>query len=153
MIRGHQFNKIEMFQFTRPENSEDALEELIHKAEKLTRGLGLHHRVSMLAAKDVSASMAKTYDIEVWIPSMNEYKEVSSASNASDYQARRGSIRLKRTETGKNELVHTLNASGLATSRIIPAIVEQNQNRDGSVTIPESLRPYLGGKEIFEPVD
>ena len=105
----------------------------------------------MLAAKDVSASMAKTYDIEVWIPSMNEYKEVSSASNASDYQARRGSIRLKRTETGKNELVHTLNASGLATSRIIPAIVEQNQNRDGSVTIPESLRPYLGGKEIFEP--
>ena len=153
MIRGHQFNKIEMFQFTRPEDSEDALEELIHKAEQLTQGLGLHHRVSMLAAKDVSASMAKTYDIEVWIPSMNEYKEVSSASNASDYQARRGSIRFKRTETGKNELVHTLNASGLATSRIIPAIVEQNQNRDGSVTIPEILRPYLGGKEIFEPVD
>ncbi len=153
MIRGHQFNKIEMFQFTRPEDSEDALEELIDKAEKLVQGLGLHHQVAMLAARDVSASMAKTYDIEVWIPSMREYTEVSSASNASDYQARRGSIRFKRTKSGKNELVHTLNASGLATSRIIPAIVEQCQNRDGSVTIPKVLRPYMGGKEIFEPVD
>jgi seryl-tRNA synthetase len=153
MIRGHQFNKIEMFQFTRSEYSENALEELIDKAEQLVQGLGLHHQVSKLAAQDASASMAKTYDIEVWIPSMNEYKEVSSASNASDYQARRGSIRLKRTKTGKNELVHTLNASGLATSRIIPAIVEQFQNEDGSVTIPEVLRPYLGGKEVFEPVE
>jgi len=152
MIRGHQFNKIEMFQFTRPEDSDSALEELINKAEQLVQGLGLHHQVSKLAAQDASASMAKTYDIEVWIPSMDEYKEVSSASNASDYQARRGSIRLKRTETGKNELMHTLNASGLATSRIIPAIVEQCQNEDGSVTIPEVLRPYLGGKEVFEPV-
>ena len=153
MIRGHQFNKIEMFQFTRPENAEDALEELIGKAEKLVQGLGLHHRVSMLAARDVSASMAKTYDIEIWIPSMGEYKEVSSASNAGDYQARRGRIRFKRTETGKNEFVHTLNASGLATSRIIPAIVEQCQNSDGSVTIPQVLRPYMGGKEVLEPVN
>lgn len=153
MIRGHQFNKIEMFQFTRPENAEDALEELIGKAEKLVQGLGLHHRVSLLAAKDVSASMAKTYDIEVWIPSMGEYKEVSSASNAGDYQARRGRVRFKRTETGKNEFVHTLNASGLATSRIIPAIVEQCQNRDGSVAIPQVLRPYMGGKEMLEPVN
>ena len=153
MIRGHQFNKIEMFQFTRPENAEDALEELIGKAEKLVQALGLHHRVSMLAARDVSASMAKTYDIEIWIPSMGEYKEVSSASNAGDYQARRGRIRFKRTETGKNEFVHTLNASGLATSRIIPAIVEQCQNSDGSVTIPQVLRPYMGGKEVLEPVN
>ena len=153
MIRGHQFNKIEMFQFTRPENAEAALEELIGKAEKLVQGLGLHHRVSLLAARDVSASMAKTYDIEVWIPSMGEYKEVSSASNAGDYQARRGRVRFKRTETGKNEFVHTLNASGLATSRIIPAIVEQCQNRDGSVAIPQVLRPYMGGKEMLEPVN
>ena len=97
--------------------------------------------------------MAKTYDIEIWIPSMGEYKEVSSASNAGDYQARRGRIRFKRTETGKNEFVHTLNASGLATSRIIPAIVEQCQNSDGSVTIPQVLRPYMGGKEVLEPVN
>lgn len=153
MIRGHQFNKIEMFQFTRPENAEAALEELIGKAEKLVQGLGLHHRVSLLAARDVSASMAKTYDIEVWIPSMGEYKEVSSASNAGDYQARRGRVRFKRTATGKNEFVHTLNASGLATSRIIPAIVEQCQNGDGSVAIPQVLRPYIGGKEVLEPVN
>ncbi|MCZ6635746.1 MAG: serine--tRNA ligase [bacterium] len=151
MIRGHQFNKIETFQFTRPEDSAQALEELIGKAEHLVQGLGLHHQVSKLAARDVSASMAKTYDIEVWIPSMDEYKEVSSASNASSYQARRGNIRFKRQETGKNEFLHTLNASGLATSRIIPAMVEQGQQEDGSVTIPEVLRPYLGGQETFEP--
>jgi len=153
MIRGHQFNKIEMFQYTRPEDSNDALEELIGKAERLVQGLGLHHQVSKLAAKDVSASMAKTYDIEVWIPSMNEYKEVSSASNAHDYQARRGNIRYKRSDNGKNAFAHTLNASGLATSRLIPAIVEQYQQADGSVIIPEVLRPYLGGKAVFEPKD
>jgi seryl-tRNA synthetase len=113
----------------------------------------LHHQVSKLAAKDVSASMAKTYDIEVWIPSMNEYKEVSSASNAHDYQARRGNIRYKRSDNGKNAFAHTLNASGLATSRLIPAIVEQYQQADGSVIIPEVLRPYLGGKAVFEPKD
>ena len=151
MIRGHQFNKVEVFQFTRPEDSTQALEELIGKAEHLVQGLGLHHQVSKLAARDASASMAKTYDIEVWIPSMGEYKEVSSASNAGSYQARRGNIRFKRQETGKNEFLHTLNASGLATSRIIPAIVEQGQQEDGSVTIPEVLRPYLGGQEKFEP--
>lgn len=152
MIRGHQFNKIEIFQFTRSEDSPEALEELIAKAEALVQGLGLHHQVSKLAAQDASASMAKTYDIEVWIASMDEYKEVSSASNARDYQARRGNIRFKRQDTGKNEFVHTLNASGLATSRLIPAIVEQFQQEDGSVTVPEILRPYLGGQETFEPV-
>ena len=107
---------------------------------------------SKLAAQDASAAMAKTYDIEIWIPSMGEYKEVSSASNASDYQARRGRIRFKRAETGRNEFVHTLNASGLATSRLIPAIVEQSQRPDGSAIVPKVLRPYMGGQEILEPV-
>ena len=144
MIRGHQFNKVEMFQYTRPENSDGALEELIEKAERLVQGLGLHYQVSKLAAEDASPSMAKTYDIEVWIPSMGQYKEVSSASNAKDYQARRGNIRFKRKATGRNEYIHTLNASGLATSRLIPAIVEQFQQEDGSVIVPEVLRGWLG---------
>ncbi|MBN2440106.1 MAG: serine--tRNA ligase [Spirochaetales bacterium] len=143
MIRGHQFNKVEMFQFTTPETSKQALEQLITKAEKLVSGLGLHYQVSKLAAADCSFSMAKTYDIEVWIPSMNEYKEVSSASNAHDYQARRGNIRFKRKETGKNEFIHTLNASGLATSRLFPAILEQFQQLDGSVLVPEVLRKWV----------
>ena len=105
-----------MFQYAKPEDSDAAFEELLGKAEKLVQGLGLHYRVSKSAAKDCSASMAKTYDIEIWIPSMNEYKEVSSASNAGDYQARRGMIRFKRNDSKKIEYVHTLNASGLATS-------------------------------------
>lgn len=144
MIRGHQFNKVEMVQYTLPEDSERALEELVHKAEKLVQGLGLHYRVTKLAAADCSASMAKTYDIEVWIPSMNDYKEVSSASNAGDYQARRGNIRFRRKDAKKTEFVHTLNASGLATSRIMPAIVEQFQQADGSVVVPEVLRGWVG---------
>ncbi len=147
MIRGHQFNKVEMFQYTKPENGLAALDNLVKKAVSLVEGLGLHHRVSKLAAEDCSASMRKTLDIEVWIPSMNDYKEVSSASWAGDYQARRGNIRYRNPETGKNEFVHTLNASGLATSRIMPAIVEQYQDRDGNVTIPEVLRPWMGGQE------
>lgn len=144
MIRGHQFNKIEMVQFATPEQSDAALEELVGKAERLVQGLGLHHQVSKLAAKDVSASMGKTYDIEVWIPSMQEFKEVSSASNSYEYQARRGAIRYKRTDTNKVAFVHTLNGSGLATSRLLPAIVEQNQHADGSVTVPEPLRQWVG---------
>jgi len=148
MIRGHQFNKIEMFQYTAPENSSEALDELVEKAEKLMQGLGLHYRLSRLAAGDVSHSMAKTYDIEVWIPSMGIYKEVSSASNARDYQARRGHIRFKRAETGKNEFIHTLNASGLATSRIFPAIIEQFQNEDGSVNVPEVLVKWVGKDKL-----
>lgn len=151
MIRGHQFNKVEIFQYALPEESDQALEELIAKAEKLVQGLGLHYQVSKLAAEDCSASMRETYDIEVWIPSMNDYKEVSSASNAGDYQARRGAIRFKNEETGKNEFVHTLNASGLATSRIFPAIMEQNQQADGTVIIPEVLRPFMNGTEVIEP--
>lgn len=147
MIRGHQFNKIEMFQYTVSENSDLAFEELVNKAERLVAGLGLHHRVTKLAAGDCSAAMAKTYDIEVWIPSMNDYKEVSSASNAHEYQARRGNIKVRRSNN-KTEFVHTLNASGLATSRIIPAIVEQFQQRDGSVLIPEALCDFFGSDKI-----
>ena len=147
MIRGHQFNKVEMVQYTTEDGSAAAFEELVGKAERLVQKLGLHHRVSKLAAGDVSFSMARTYDIEVWIPSMGIYKEVSSASNAHDYQARRGNIRY-RGEDKKLHFAHTLNASGLATSRVIPAIVEQYQNADGSVTVPEVLRKYLGIERI-----
>ena len=149
MVRGHQFNKVEMFQFTTPEGSDEAFEELVKKAENLVAGLGLHFRTVKLAAGDCSASMARTYDIEILIPSMNGYKEVSSVSNARDYQARRGNIRYRRAD-GKIDFVHTLNGSGLATSRIFPAIVEQNQRADGSIVVPEVLRKYLGGLEIIE---
>ncbi|MBQ8309463.1 MAG: serine--tRNA ligase [Clostridia bacterium] len=143
MVRGHQFNKVEMVQYTLPEKSDEAFEELVANAENLVKGLGFHFRTVKLAAEDCSASMARTYDIEINIPSMNGYKEVSSVSNARDYQARRGMMRVKR-ENGKTEFLHTLNGSGLATSRIFPALVEQNQNADGSVTIPEVLRKYIG---------
>ena len=143
MVRGHQFNKVEMFQFTLPEQSDDAFDELVRKAEALVGGLGFHFRTVKLAAGDCSASMARTYDIEINIPSMNGYKEVSSVSNARDYQARRGMMRVKRAN-GKIEYLHTLNGSGLATSRVLPALVEQNQNADGSVTVPEVLRKYVG---------
>ena len=149
MVRGHQFNKVELFQFTRPEDSDAAFEELVRKAEALVEGLGFHFRTVKLAAGDCSASMARTYDIEILIPSMDGYKEVSSVSNARDYQARRGNIRFRR-EGGGIEFVHTLNGSGLATSRIFPALVEQNQRADGSIVVPECLRKYLGGLEIIE---
>ena len=150
MIRGHQFNKIEMVQYAHPEHSKEAFEELVEKAARLVEKLGLHFRISKLAAGDCSASMARTYDIEVWIPSMGIYKEVSSVSNANDYQARRNNTRFRNTKTGKPEYVHTLNGSGLATSRILPAIVEQYQNADGSVTVPEVLRPFMGGVEVIK---
>ena len=149
MVRGHQFNKVEMFQFTTPETSDEAFEELVTKAERLVEGLGFHFRTVKLAAGDCSASMARTYDIEILIPSMDGYKEVSSVSNARDYQARRGNIRYRRAD-GKIDFVHTLNGSGLATSRIFPALVEQNQRADGSIVVPEVLRKYLGGLEIIE---
>lgn len=149
MVRGHQFNKVEMFQFTRPEDSDDAFDELVTKAENLVKGLGFHFRTVKLAAGDCSASMARTYDIEIQIPSMQGYKEVSSVSNARDYQARRGNIRFRRESTGKPEFLHTLNGSGLATSRIFPAMVEQNQLKDGSIKVPEVLQKYLGGLEVI----
>lgn len=143
MIRGHQFNKVEMVQITTPEQSKAAFEELVGKACSLVEKLGLHFRLSKLAAGDCSASMARTYDIEVWIPSMGIYKEVSSVSNANDYQARRNGTRYKAAD-GKNRFVHTLNGSGLATSRVLPAIVEQYQQADGSIIVPEVLRKYVG---------
>jgi len=149
MIRGHQFNKIEMVQITTPEQSKAAFEELVNKAATLVEKLGLHFRISKLAAGDCSASMARTYDIEVWINSMGIYKEVSSVSNANDYQARRNGTRYKDTTGGKPKFVHTLNGSGLATSRLIPAIVEHYQQKDGSVKVPEVLRKYLGGIEYI----
>ena len=143
MIRGHQFNKVEMFIFSHPEKSWEMFAELVGGATKLLTNLDLHFQVSKLAAGDCSAAMAKTYDLEVFIPSMNIYKEVSSVSNALDYQARRAQIRYKDKVADKNLFVHTLNASGLATSRLLPAILEQNQQADGSVIIPKVLRPFL----------
>lgn len=150
MIRGHQFNKVEMVQYTLPEQSSQAFEELVGKACRIMEKLGLHYRLSKLAAGDCSASMARTYDIEVWIPSMGIYKEVSSVSNANDYQARRNNTRYKG-EDKKLGFVHTLNGSGLATSRVFPALIEQYQNADGSVTIPEVLRPFMGGQTVIKP--
>ena len=152
MIRGYQFDKVEMVQYTKPEDSDAAFEELVGKAESLVKGLGLHYQVSKLAAGDISHSMARTYDIEVYLPSMGIYKEVSSASNARDYQARRTMCRYRDNATGKTRYVHTLNASGLATSRIFPAILEQFQQADGSVVIPEVLRPWMGGLEVLKPI-
>lgn len=150
MIRGHQFNKVEMVQYAHPEHSKEAFEELVNKACSLMEKLGLHFRLSKLAAGDCSASMARTYDIEVWIPSMGIYKEVSSVSNANDYQARRNNTKFRDSKTGKPQYVHTLNGSGLATSRVFPAIIEQYQNADGSITIPEVLQPFMGGQKVIK---
>ena len=149
MVRGHQFNKVEMVQYTLPERSDEAFEELVGKAEALVKGLGFHFRTVKLAAADCSASMARTYDIEIQIPSMNGYKEVSSVSNARDYQARRGMMRFRRDGSKQTEFLHTLNGSGLATSRVLPALVEQNQLKNGDVVVPEVLRKYLGGIEVI----
>ncbi len=152
MIRGYQFNKVEMFQYTTEEGDQAAFEELVSKAISLMEKLGLTFRVSKLAAEDISASMARTYDIEVYIPSMGIYKEVSSVSTAHDYQARRGMIRYRDEATGKTKYARTLNGSGLATSRVFPAMIEQFQQPDGSFKIPEVLRPWMGGLEYIKPV-
>lgn len=151
-IRGHQFNKVEMFQFVAPDQAEDALAELLHRSETLVQKLGLHYQTSLLAARDASASMKLTYDVEVWIPSIQTYKEVSSASWAGDYQARRANIRYRPEQGKPTAFVHTLNASGLATSRLLPAIVEQNQQPDGSVVVPEVLRQWVG-TDVIRPRD
>ena len=152
MIRGYQFNKIEMFQYTTEEGDMPAFEELVKKACSLVQKLGLTFRVSKLAAEDISASMARTYDIEIFIPSVGIFKEVSSVSTAHDYQARRGMIRYRDKKTNKVKFARTLNGSGLATSRIFPALVEQMQQEDGSIKIPEVLRPYMGGLEYIKPI-
>ena len=150
MIRGYQFNKVEMVQYTTEEGSDAAFEEMVGKAKALLEGLGLIYQLDKLAAGDCSHSMARTYDIEVWIPSMGIFKEVSSVSNARAYQARRGKIRY-RGEDGKLHFCHTLNGSGLATSRVFPALLEQNQQEDGSVVIPEVLRKWMGGISVLKP--
>ena len=148
-IRGHQFNKVEMVQYVEENKTDEAFNELLEIAKKLVESLGLHYQISKLAAGDCSGAMCRTYDLEVWIPSMGIYKEVSSVSNSRDYQARRTNTKYRDTD-GNLHYVCTLNGSGLATSRLIPAIVEQYQNEDGSITVPEVLRPYLGGIEIIK---
>ena len=142
-IRGHQFNKVELFELVEPDASENAHQQLLGRVESLLDDLGLHYRTSLLAAGDTGFAMSKTYDVEVWIPSLGEYKEVSSVSCAKDFQSRRGQIRFRGGDS-KPQYVHTLNASGLATSRLFPALLEQGQQPDGSVKIPKVLAEWLG---------
>lgn len=149
LIRQHQFNKVELVKFARPENSYEELEELTNEAEKVLQGLGLPYRVVALSTGDLGFSSAKTYDIEVWMPSYNNYVEISSCSNFEDFQARRASIRFKDDAGSKPRFVHTLNGSGVAIGRTVAAVLENFQNEDGSVTIPEVLRPYFG-KDIIK---
>ncbi|MCI9280142.1 MAG: serine--tRNA ligase [Bacilli bacterium] len=148
-IRGHQFNKVEMVQYVTEERCEEAFNELLDIAEGLMKSLEIHYQVSKLAAGDCAQGMCRTYDIEVWIPSMGIYKEVSSVSNSRDYQSRRNNTKYRDAD-GNLHYVCTLNGSGLATSRLVPAIVEQYQNVDGSITVPEVLRPYLNGIEVIK---
>ena len=147
LIRQHQFNKVELVKFTRPQDSYEELEKLTANAEEVLKRLGLPYRVIALCAGDMGFSAAKTYDIEVWLPSQNKYREISSCSNFEDFQARRGNIRYKPKGGKKTELVHTLNGSGLAVGRTVVAILENFQQADGTVVIPEVLRPYMGGAE------
>lgn len=147
LIRQHQFNKVELVKFARPESSYDELEKLTRDAESILQKLGLHYRVVALCTGDMGFSAAKTYDLEVWLPGQEAYREISSCSNFEDFQARRAKIRYK-DEKGKNHLVHTLNGSGLAVGRTLVAILENGQQEDGSVVIPEALRPYYGGDKI-----
>ena len=143
LIRQHQFNKVELVKFVKPETSYDELEKLTNDAEKVLQGLGLPYRVVCLSTGDLGFSSAKTYDIEVWMPSYGRYVEISSCSNFEDFQARRAQIRFRRDKKSKPELVHTLNGSGVAIGRTVAAILENYQNEDGSVTVPEVLRPYM----------
>ncbi len=148
LIRQHQFNKVELVKFVEPETSFDELEKLTNDAEKVLQGLGLPYRVVALSTGDIGFSSAKTYDIEVWMPSYNRYVEISSCSNFMDYQARRAGIRYKKTPKDKAQFVHTLNGSGVAVGRTVAAILENYQNADGSVTIPEALVPFMGTDTI-----
>lgn len=147
LIRQHQFNKVELVKFAKPDHSYDELESLTHEAEIALQGLGLPYHVVTLCTGDVGFSSAKTYDIEVWMPSYGRYVEISSCSNFEDFQARRANIRY-RDENGKVQFVHTLNGSGLAIGRTVAAILENYQNADGTVTVPEALRPYFGSDKI-----
>jgi len=152
LIRLHQFDKVEMVRFEKPEDSWKALDEMTEHAEAILEELGLPYRRVILCTGDIGFGSSKTYDLEVWLPSYNEYKEISSCSNITDFQARRSNIRFKRDKNAKPELAHTLNGSGLAVGRTFAAIVENYQNEDGSVTIPEVLVPYMGGKTVIRPI-
>ncbi len=150
LIRQHQFNKVELVQLAKPEESYDVLEELTGHAEKVLQLLELPYRVMSMCTADLGFTAAKKYDIEVWIPSQDTYREISSCSNFEDFQARRAGIRFRREEKGKPEFVHTLNGSGLAIGRTVAAILENYQQEDGSLVVPEVLRPYMGGKEVIK---
>ena len=150
LIRQHQFEKVELVKYSLPENSFDELETLTRDAERILQLLGLPHRTVMLSTGDMGFSAAKTYDIEVWIPSQNTFREISSCSNCTDFQARRANIRFRRAGGAKPEYVHTLNGSGLAVGRTWLAILENYQQADGSVLIPEALQPYMNNLERIE---
>ncbi|TXS95767.1 serine--tRNA ligase [Parahaliea maris] len=149
MIRQHQFEKVELVQLVRPEASDAALEELTGHAEAVLQALGLAYRKVILCGGDIGFSARKTYDLEVWLPGQSAYREISSCSNFGDFQARRMQARWRNPETGKPELLHTLNGSGLAVGRTLVAVLENFQNEDGTVTVPEALRPYMGGTEVL----
>ena len=151
MIRQHQFEKVELVQFVRPEESDAALESLVGHAETILQKLGLPHRTVILCGGDIGFSAAKTYDIEVWVPSQNKYREISSCSNFRDFQARRMKARYRHPETGKPEFLHTLNGSGLAIGRTLLAVLENYQQADGSVVVPDVLRAYMGGADVLRP--
>lgn len=151
LIRQHQFDKVELVKFVRPDRSAAELESLVQDAETILKKLDLHYRVVVLCAGDLGFSAARTYDLEVWIPSQNTYREISSCSNFTDYQARRAKIRYKKKDGGKPELVHTLNGSGLAAGRLFVAVLENYQNKEGGLEIPQALRPYMHGRETINP--
>ena len=148
LIRQHQFNKVELVKFTKPEESFEALERLTRDAETVLQRLGLPYRVVSLCTGDIGFASTKTYDLEVWLPSYQAYREISSCSNCGDFQARRASIRFRRVPGAKAEFAHTLNGSGLAVGRTLVALLENSQRKDGSVAIPEALHGYFGGTEI-----
>jgi len=151
LIRQHQFNKVELVKFTTPETSYDELEKLTLNAEEILKRLGIHYRTVSLCTADLGFSSAKTYDLEAWLPGQDAYREISSCSDFEDFQARRASIRFRRTESGRVEFVHTLNGSGLAVGRTVVAVLENYQQKDGSVIIPEALRPYMKGVDRITP--
>jgi seryl-tRNA synthetase len=149
MIRQHQFDKVEMVQVVHPERSYAALDEMTGHAEAVLQALGLPYRVIVLCTGDMGFGAARTHDLEVWLPAQNTYREISSVSNCEAFQARRMQARFKNAQ-GKNELVHTLNGSGLAVGRTLVAVLENYQNQDGSITVPEALRPYMGGVAVLQ---